>query len=96
MWHPTYIPTLHGLGPLPPLQYQHAPPGAYQQVFNYQSFQDGPGIVPAAQDMSPSNSEYSSPSPSPHLPHVAAVRKPPQQMQLTDSSSEDGERGMII
>jgi len=50
------------------------------------------GVV-GVSEMSPSNSEYSSPSQSPHLPLLR--RKPQLQQQSTDSSSDDGE-GLLL
>ncbi|KAL4235175.1 Zinc finger CCHC [Mactra antiquata] len=87
IWHPC----LHPQGGIPPIPYQHNIP--YQHVFNY-PFQDvGVGeIVAPNQELSPSNSECSSPSPSPHLLHMTAARKPHLQVGPSDSSSDDGER----
>lgn len=88
IWHPC----LHQQGTIPSMPYHHPIPSAYPQVFTY-PFHDGGDIIPGGgQELSPSNSECSSPSPSPHLLHMA-VRKQHLQPSQTDSSSDDGERG---
>lgn len=65
-----------------------------QPVFQYQTGV-GSAVPVSMTEVSPTNSERSSPSQSPHTTHQV-VRKQPPQSVCSDSSSDDGDRGKVL